>query len=438
MKETIIRDPVHGYIDLSHYPFISELIENPYFQRLRRLSQLGVSVFVYPSAIHNRFSHSLGAMQLFVRIFDHLFKDIEQTEMSRYAHLRKIGVATIMLHDIGHGPFSHVSETIFNFKHHVYSQDIISNELRDILSKYDIDTKEIASVINKSEEKNDDIKLLSQLIDSTIDVDRLDYLTRDIYFTGVGFCVIDFERIIRTMQIYNGPSTKLNGLVVIQEKGKRSIETFLLTRDIMYSDIYHHKTTRGIEVLLKLLFKRIKDLTKDEKIILPPEFGFMNDKKGFTYKNLYMLDDYSIYSYLLKWSQSEDSDTIIRDLSNRIINRNLFKSIEYSIKNSSSIFMKDNGIRNEISKKGFNNPQYYYSFDEPKDRPYSPILSPTNDEEERKSLDQNIHIKLHDSSCKEISLESKIIKTLIDDRENFVRLYVPTETLEDVTKILQN
>ncbi|MDN5868224.1 MAG: hypothetical protein L0H55_12625, partial [Candidatus Nitrosocosmicus sp.] len=140
----------------------------------------------------------------------------------------------------------------------------------------------------------------------------------------------------------------------------------------------------------------------------------------------------------LKWSQSEDSDTIIRDLSNRIINRNLFKSIEYSIKNSSSIFMKDNGIRNEISKKGFNNPQYYYSFDEPKDRPYSPILSPTNDEEERKSLDQNIHIKLHDSSCKEISLESKIIKTLIDDRENFVRLYVPTETLEDVTKILQN
>lgn len=219
MKNTIIRDPIYGFIDLSYYPFIKKIIDTPYFQRLRRLSQLGVSVFVYPSAIHSRFNHSIGAMQLFIKIYDHLFRETRRLENERSEEIRKIGVATILLHDIGHGPFSHVSEKIFGFDHEKFSQKIISSDMKEILEGEDISYKDINAVINKTTSRKPDLKILSQLISSTLDTDRLDYLARDIYFTGVGFGTIDLERIIRTMTIYSDPKSFLDGYAVIEEKG---------------------------------------------------------------------------------------------------------------------------------------------------------------------------------------------------------------------------
>ena len=132
-KRIIICDPIYDFIDLSHYTFIIKLIDTPFFQRLRRLSQLGVSVFVYPSAAHNRFNHSVGAMELFIRLFDHLYKK----KIHKHDRLRKIGVASVLLHDIGHGPFSHTTESIFSFNHEALSRKIVENEMADILTHCD-------------------------------------------------------------------------------------------------------------------------------------------------------------------------------------------------------------------------------------------------------------------------------------------------------------
>jgi HD superfamily phosphohydrolase len=125
-KNRIIRDPIYGFISLSYYEFIQGIIDNPYFQRLRRLSQLGVSSYVYPTATHSRLNHSLGAMELFIRLFDHLFENPKEKKED-VEQLRKTGIASILLHDIGHGPFSHASEKIFGFKHEAMTEEIIQN-----------------------------------------------------------------------------------------------------------------------------------------------------------------------------------------------------------------------------------------------------------------------------------------------------------------------
>lgn len=225
-KRTIIRDPIYGFIDLSHYyPLINKIIETPYFQRLRRLSQLGVSIFVYPSATHSQFNHSLGSMELFARLFDNLYKDKDHDE--EYHRLRKLGIASILLHDIGHGPFSHATESIFGFKHETLSIRIIQEKMGSLLEQEDIAPKDVVSVISKATVGPE--KLLSQLITSQLDVDRLDYLARDIYFTGVGFGGVDLERIMRTLTIYEN-SGFLEGYAVVEEKGKHSIESYSLVQ----------------------------------------------------------------------------------------------------------------------------------------------------------------------------------------------------------------
>ena len=226
-KRRIVRDPIHGFIDISEYSVINKIIENPFFQRLRRLSQLGVSVFVYPSATHNRFNHTLGAMKLFLKIFDLLYYENKKS----YEHLRKLGLITVLLHDIGHGPFSHTSEKIFNFHHVNLSIKIIETQFSDILTKEGIDTKYIIQILN-NQNINKKEKIISQLIDSNLDVDRLDYIARDSYFTGIGYG-IDLERIIRTLTIYKGQNS-LKGYAAVEEKGKHAIESYLLTRELMY------------------------------------------------------------------------------------------------------------------------------------------------------------------------------------------------------------
>jgi len=437
MKETIIRDPIHGYIDLSHYPFIKKIIETPYFQRLRRLSQLGVSVYVYPSAVHNRFNHSLGAMQLFTRVYDHLFRDVREFDKEKFDKLRKIGVATVLLHDIGHGPFSHVSESMFGFKHESLSQRIISEEMKNILKDDGISHDDVRTVIDTTKRSQiGELRILSQLVDSAIDVDRLDYLARDIYFTGVGFGIIDLDRIIHTMTIHREIGTFLDERMVIEEKGKRSIETLLLTRDVMYSDVYYHKATRGIEGLLRSLFKRVKNISEEGKMELPSELQFLNDDRKFSFSDLFDLDDNFIYSLLLKWSK-DAKDKIVSDLSRRIVNRDLFKAIEYPIGGNIIKIAKSEDEIKKMLQKNEIDPEYYYFIDEPEDRPYSPVLSITNPEEQQKALEKNIFIRLENSKCNEISQESRIIKTLTE-RQYFTRLYVPAELRESARKILQN
>ena len=422
MKERIVRDPIHNFISLSDYEFIQELIDTKYFQRLRRLFQLGVSPFVYPTATHNRLSHSLGAMELFGRVFDNLHKNESSDTLT---NLRKLGVSSILLHDIGHGPLSHVSEKIFDFKHESLTIEIIQNtEIKDILNSAGVNPDDIVKIIKHTSPPEH--QYISQLVSSELDVDRLDYLSRDAYFTGVTFGKIDLERIIRTLQIYDGGGD-INGYVVSTNKGTEALESYVLGRHLMYQGVYYHKTTRGIERLIQSVFKRAKKLVEDGSLTLPPDFSFIT-QSGLSLNDLVELDDYAVYNLIKQWTKSDDG--ILKELSLRVIERKPLKHIETNkfvdyLENQSQ-------IEEVLRSKGFD-PEYYLVYDEPTETPYSPY-SPKGAEDNTNVI-TNIFVLDKTNQPKEISSLSSVVKTLSEVQTNF-RIYLPHDCKSETLSIL--
>jgi uncharacterized protein len=376
--------------------------------------------------------HTIGLiiqLELFVRLLDHLYKNTLHN--NRYERLRKTGVASVLLHDIGHGPFSHATESIFGFNHEALSRKIVEKEMTDILTKEQITPGEVMDIIAGI--ANTKTKLLSQLVSSQLDVDRLDYLARDAYFTGAGFRV-DLGRIIRTMTIYEDEG-RLNGYAVVEEKGKHSIESYLLTRAAMLDDVYYHKTTRCVECLLGKVFGRVKILSDENKIRLPPELQFMK-RNEIIPQDLLPLDDHLMYTLLNKWSRNSE-DEILTDLSKRMINRKLLKSVDYTLEGHNLLFEKEKEIGRILEEKTRLNPDYYCIIDEPKDRPYSPIRSPAEDEEMKLSLTRNIYIKLKDHrGCKELTEVSDIARVL-SQKKQVTRIYFPEEIRDEVKLIMK-
>ena len=252
-KDRIVRDPLYGFIDLD-IPFVQDIINSSCFQRLGSIAQTGVSSFTYPSATQTRFAHSLGAMHVFRSIYEPILRqeDLKEDEKTRLRHL---GCAVALLHDIGHGPLSHLTEEPFDFQHEKIGADIVEQtEIGDILESNSVPKKKFREILNHTVTGNE--TAVSQLISSELDADRLDYLVRDAYFTGVKFAGIDVDRISHLLKVYHG-SSPVNGGVIIQKKGKYSIESYVLARHIMYQDVYYHKTTRGVEVLIRNAVERV-------------------------------------------------------------------------------------------------------------------------------------------------------------------------------------
>ena len=428
MKETVIRDPIHGFISLSHFDFIEPLTETPYFQRLRRLTQLGVSVYVYPSATHNRLNHTLGAMELFTRLFDHLFKDsLNDNEVQ---NLKRLGVAATLLHDFGHGPFSHASEKAFEFKHIDFSKKIIAEtEIKDILQKGGVDHNDVNAVL--SDTATDKKVIISQLVSSELDVDRLDYLSRDSYFTGAGFGNIDLQRIIRTMTIFNG-SGQLENHAVTQFKGKYSLEAYVLARHLMYQGVYFHKATRCVEKLIEATLSRAGELAQENKLALPDELAFLKSGTKMTLEQHQNLDDHVVFSILVRWTKNDDP--VLRDLSGRILNRDLLKAIEVQGKDFASLFDKGPEIKKLLSDNGLNG-AYYFLLDDPKEQPYKPY-KPIRVDEAGETEMTNIFV-LKDGTPEEISDRSvsEVVNALTKYEYSF-RVYVPEKYRERVQGLL--
>jgi uncharacterized protein len=429
LKERLVRDPIHDFISLTEYDFIQKIIDTEYFQRLRRLFQLGVSVYVYPSATHNRLSHSLGAMELFSRIFDNLHKNDtygSKEEFQKVVVLRKIGLATILLHDVGHGPLSHVSEKIFGFKHEDATAEIIKNtEISKILKNEGMEAEDIVKIIKHT--SSPDYKYISQLVSSQLDADRLDYLSRDAYFTGVAFGKIDLERIIRTLQIYKGGGD-MDGYVVSTNKGFEAIESYVLSRHLMYRGVYFHKTTRCFERLIENVFKRSVVLAKNSKLTLPKEFEFLSTNSSISINDLIQLDDHAVYYLIRQWTKSDDN--ILKDLANRIINRRPLKLIE--TENFMSYVNNLDKIKSELKSKGFD-PDYYLIHDEASETPYSPY-SPKGAEDETNVI-TNIFVLNKENEPEEISKLSKVVRTLSEPQTTF-RIYLPEECKAQTLSIL--
>ncbi|MFA7401069.1 MAG: HD domain-containing protein [Bacteroidales bacterium] len=314
-KRKIINDPVYGFISISN-DFIFDLIQHRYFQRLRNILQLGLTNLVYPGASHTRFQHSLGAMHLMQETLEVLrYKDIIITKEEEEATL-----AAILLHDIGHGPFSHTLEhTLIESVSHETLTDLFLEALnREFKGKLSL----AIQIYNDTYHKH----FLHQLVSGQLDVDRLDYLTRDSFFTGVSEGVIGTERIIKMLNVVDNE-------LVADIKALYSIEKFIISRRLMYWQVYLHKTVHAIETMLIQCLKRAKTLLiQGNDLFLPPSLRifFEKDIKAEDFLsneellNAYAdLDDRDIWYCLKMWRSH--SDFVLSELSKRVYYRNLFK-----------------------------------------------------------------------------------------------------------------
>ncbi|MBP7274414.1 MAG: HD domain-containing protein [Saprospiraceae bacterium] len=311
-KKKIFNDPVYGFITLP-YPIIFDIIEHPFFQRLRRISQTGFTQYVYPGATHSRFNHALGALHLMTQAIETLrSKGIQITEDEAEA-----ACIAILMHDIGHGPFSHALENILINIHHeelsLWFMEAINEELNGRL--------QLAISIFKNEYHK---KFLHQLVSGQLDLDRMDYLNRDSFFTGVSEGIIGYDRIIKML-------TVVDNQIVVEEKGIYSIENFLIARRLMYWQAYLHKTSIVAEKMLVNFILRLKQMIKLEGQQYIPDalLFFLTLPEIHQYNREYiiqqyaMLDDYDIYTVLKQWQKFDDN--VSKFLSNGLINRKLLK-----------------------------------------------------------------------------------------------------------------
>ena len=314
-SQKILNDPVYGFITIPS-ELIFAIIDHPYFQRLRRIRQLGLTDFVYPGALHTRFHHALGAMHLMSITLDNL--RIKGTEISDEEY--EAALTAILLHDIGHGPFSHALEysLLAGIPHEELSLMTIELLNQEFSGKLDL-----ALRIFKNQYER---KFLNQLVSSQLDIDRLDYLQRDCFFTGVSEGTIGADRIIKMMAVKDGQ-------LVIEEKGIYSIENFLSARRLMYWQVYLHKTTVSAEKMLINLIQRAKMLAQSgEKFFVTEEFEFFmkNQVTLSDFKNrkellekFLQLDDFDIWGAIKMWKTAEDY--VLRNISHMFLTRKLYK-----------------------------------------------------------------------------------------------------------------
>ncbi len=314
-KRKIFNDPIYGFITIPS-DFIFEIVQHPYFQRLRRIKQLGMAELVYPGAFHSRFQHALGAMHLMNEALNTLqSKGLMIMEVEREAAL-----VAILLHDIGHGPFSHVLEyaILKNVNHEAISELLMEDLNRQFEGKLTLAIEMFKGTYDRS--------FFHQLISSQLDMDRMDYLNRDSFYTGVAEGNIGAERIIKMLHV-------IDNQLVVEEKGLLSVENFLVARRLMYWQVYLHKTSVCSETMVLKIFERVKDLLRENiEVEIPPHLRvfFTNnisrsdfEKDGELLQHFVNLDDVDIWFALKTWQNH--SDLVLANLSQNITKRNLFK-----------------------------------------------------------------------------------------------------------------
>ncbi len=344
------------------------LVDTPEFQRLRRIRQLGLAYFTYQAAEHSRFAHSLGAFHLATRILDRLR---ERYSISDEEHA-SVRIAAL-LHDIGHGPFSHVVESILGFHHEQFSIDAVLSDTTEIGRKLATFSpaiaKNVASIIRGDYAK----RSLGQLVSSQLDVDRMDYLLRDSLMTGAKYGIFDLEWIIKSIQI-NEPDDHL----FVSAPGIYAVEDYLQARYYMFRQVYFHRTLRSAEAVLKALLRRALVIFSDGgDVWFRSGTAFEKVLRGqpLTLTEHLSLDDSDFYFYIKQWQSS--SDPILADLSSRFLDRRLFKAFDLDMPESERPgFVAD--VRRIVADRGFD-PDYYVIEDEAGNAAYNFYSTDTTD-----------------------------------------------------------
>lgn len=317
------HDPLHGSITLTTQDPIEslliQLIDTPEFQRLRRIRQLGTASLTFHGAEGSRFTHSLGVMHVARRAFDRLMMTYPQLQP-----YRALVLCGALLHDIGHGPFSHTGEDIFHSHHETWTRTILreSPQVRQLLDQFD---PALASQLEQVYRKTFELPLVSQLVSSQLDCDRLDYLLRDSYFTGASYGKLDLDRIL--MALDYDPETQQ---LVVAQKGQAAIEHYLVVRYFMYAQIYNHPKNLASAWGLAQAFCRAKELLIEGEITADRTMSAWLSPKGLelSLQDYLAADDIVFTYHLQQWQHS--ADPILRDLCRRHLDRNLLKAMDIS------------------------------------------------------------------------------------------------------------
>lgn len=417
-KEKVLRDPVLNEIHV-YDQVILDLIATAEFQRLRRVKQLGVTSEVFHGAEHSRFSHSLGVYEIARRIERHLaqfYPTQTNTDGLWNPKERLVLLCAALLHDLGHGAYSHTFEHIFNTDHEAYTQEIIlspTTQINAVLKQVASDFPEkVAQVIAKTYPNPQVV----QLISSQIDADRMDYLLRDAYFTGATYGEFDLARIIQTIHPYAGG-------IAFADKGMNAIEDYVVSRYQMYVQVYFHPVSRAMEVLLQHLLERAKSVFENHaerglsnafmpKALMPLFEG------DITLDEYLMIDDSVMLAAISEWRNSDDS--VLADLSRRFLNRVPLKSIVIDEQTRSLLPQ----LRELVETAGFDT-QYYTAENDSFDLPYDAY-----DPKARKPRTQ-IELRQQNGDLIELSQKSALVQALTGRVFGDARFFFPSEMLQE-------
>ncbi len=405
-EEKVFRDPIHRYVYVQD-SVIKALIDSKEFQRLRRIKQLGTSSTTFHGAEHSRFNHSLGVYEITRRIIDEIFVGSDEWDNEE----RLLALCAGLLHDIGHGPFSHSFEKVFDLDHEDYSQKIImgNTEVNSILQQVSADfPQKVASVIGKTYEN----KLVVSLISSQVDADRMDYLQRDAFYTGVSYGKFDMERMLRVIR----PSK--DGLL-IKASGVHVVEDYIMSRYQMYLQIYFHPASSSNEVILTKIFDRVKELYRAHYAFetAPKHFMTIFEEK-VTVHDYLTLDEAVCTFYFSQWQN--ESDEILSDLCKRFLNRNLFRYIEFADTDENRRIFEE--LKQLFHAVGINS-EYYLSVNASSNVGYDEYM-PSD------KVRQPVSLLLADGRCEDLSMHSSIVATIMGKRAVFRYLYFPKELIK--------
>lgn len=315
-EEKVLKDSVHDYIYVKD-PLIWSLINTRAFQRLRRVRQMGTSFLVFHGAEHSRFTHSLGTYEIMRQVLSHFNRNHHWPEDPR---VERLALCAALLHDIGHGPFSHAFEGAFPMHHERWTKRIVmeDEEIHALLQQIDDQfLPDLLSIFNKEKR----FPLIVQMIASELDVDRMDYLLRDAWNAGVTYGRFELERLIRIMRPQEGE-------IIVKSSGMQTVEQYLLARHFMYTQVYLHPTTIGSDVLLGKILSRAKRLHKEGKLKQCPSAlrPFLEkEEQDITVPEFLRLDDVVMEYAFMCWR--EERDAILSDLASRFLDRRLFTSV---------------------------------------------------------------------------------------------------------------
>ncbi|HWN97856.1 MAG TPA: HD domain-containing protein [Blastocatellia bacterium] len=424
MPQRNYRDPLHNIISLDEAlpddKLIVELIDSLEFQRLRRIKQLGLAMFTYQGAEHSRFTHSIGVMHLMTRVIDLLSAHHEISGESRV-----VGRTGALLHDLGHGPFSHVIEKVFGFHHEDWTCRVVldeNTEVNRVLRAFDGQLPQKLASLYKH---NYSPAFVSQLVSSQLDCDRMDYLLRDSLMTGAKYGMFDSEWVLHALKI--DPESDR---VYVEAKGLYAVEEYLQARYYMFRQVYFHRTLRSAEAGLIATLNRARALLQCGKLhFRMPGAAFEKLLLGesVTTSEYLELDDTDLTFHLKQWSR--DPDPMLADLAGRFMARRLFKAVDIHLSGDSfDQFWKR--AQEAVRRAGFD-PEYYLLVDRAADIPYYGYYSPT-------SVDPRglIYVETGESGApiREISEISEVVRGMRGYRID--RICFPVEVASDISALM--